>query len=191
MRLVVSNLPSVWRQRSREEEAFRKKCREEVRGDHWMLSQGTQRSLRTAGWRKTHIYTERTKGSFVWQSNRVSARLTEISARTWESHGYKNTQFSKDLSSTDRRGHTASADGVGCIDMIHTLTCLPNRGCTETRAQHIWSLSDATQCCALPHVDVIRSPWMQESSCTMESEYLGFNGLWLVSTGHLSSTGIF
>lgn len=75
-----------------------------------------------------------------------------------------STRHDEDVSST--AVCAGSADGVGFIDLIHALTCLSKRGCTETHFHvlNIWSPDDATLAAPLCHMWMFWSPRTQEAS---------------------------
>lgn len=95
----------------------------ERRSHHWMLAQGTQRSL--------------TENAHLRRAVCVVETSARLCARTWEPHGYKtHTVLRGCLIRRSPWTRTASADDVGCIDLIHTLHLLT--------WLHIWSLDAVT-----------------------------------------------
>lgn len=92
MRLVTSNLPSLWRQRSREEEAFRKKRQ---RGGERRSPEAPSGDRRTEG-KHTFLHTADKRFVCVAEQplhNISRCRLTGIRAQTSQEpldHGYKH-----------------------------------------------------------------------------------------------------
>lgn len=147
----------MWRQCSREEEAFRKKGREEVRGEHWRLRQEAHRSLRTAD-RSRHTADKRLVC--------VSQHPVRVELQTSGSR-IQTTQSSEE--------HTALILKLR-QQMVWDLSIRSTRSpvCQTEAAQklvHIWSLNDATDR-RWHHMWMFWSPWMQEASHTVESKSL-------------------
>lgn len=157
MRLVSCNLLSVWRHRSREENAFRskKRCREEVRGDERRLARGTRRSLSTAD-TVTH-------GGLGGGAS-ASARPAQTGAGSLEPGGYKK--------------HRNPWPQIASIWSTRSPVCQPNVAWELMSRTHLdpgWSRSDS----------FLVTMWMffspRDAGVAMGSESFGL-GFLLVST---------
>ncbi len=153
MWLALSNLPSVWRRRSRRGGMgghLGKKGREEVRGDQWRLRQGTQRCLRSSDWRRTHTSSLREK------------RPSRISACSSDGHQRPGSR-SRIQTRAIQRGylHPQPAPGKTVWDLsiwsTRSLTCLSRSEAAQKLAcarSHIWEPERRRR---PPHVDVLVS----------------------------------